>query len=218
MAIWLGSEAQPSSILEARSYGLGSVNEDRLSLASPEDLPEHIGYFDFGHHQTQPKRSPTYPFVPPGPTKAHILKSLGKASTVYHPHQKRRVVPPIPNGNVHNDPNLTGVRRIRHTSTGDTNHSDSFEHTAIWDQKAILSLGMYSSDPGRFAHQFDLGLEAVSICFHYSAAICSEMSCLGRWDKALSRSVSLNVRLKQPMFVFCIRLAHDLSCLPLSSL
>ena len=192
MAIWLGSEVQPSSTLEARSHGLGSVNEggqNLVSLASPEDLPEHLDYFDIGHHQTQPKRSPTYPFVPPGPTEAHILKSLGKASTVYHLYQKTRVVPPISNGNVHNDPNLTGLHRIRHSSTVDTKNSDSFEHTAVWDQKAILSLGMYSSDPGKFAHQFDLGLEAVSICFHSSAAICSEMPCLGRWDKALSRSL-----------------------------
>ena len=156
MAIWLGPEAQPSSTLED---GLGSVNS-RVSLASPEDLPEHSDYFDFEHHQTQPKRSPTYPFVPPGPTEAHILKSLGKASTVYHLYQKARVVPPIPNGNVHNNPSLTGPHRIRHSSTIDTNNSDSFEHTAVWDQKAILSLGMYASDHGKLAHQFDLGLEA----------------------------------------------------------
>ena len=198
MAIWLGPETQPSSTLEARSYGLESVNEYRVSLASPEDLPEHPDYLDIGHHQTQPKRSPTYPFVPLGPSEAHILKSLGKASTVYHPYQKTRVVPLIPNGNVHNNPNLTGPHCIRHSSTVDTKNSDSFEHTAIWDQKAILSLGMYSSDAGKFAHQFDLGLEAVSICFHSSAAICSEMSCLGRCDKALSRSVSLDARLKHP--------------------
>ena len=197
MAIRLESETQPSSTLEARSYGLQSVNEDNqflVSLASPEDLPEHPDYLHFRHHQTQPKRSPTYPFVPPGPTKAHILKSLSKSSTVYHLHQKRRVVPPIPNGKVLNDPILAGVQRIRHSSTVDTKNSDSFELTAIWDQKAILSLGMYSSDPGNFAYQFDLGLEAVSMCF-LSAAICSEMSCLGRWDEALSRSVSLNARL-----------------------
>ena len=198
MAVWLESEVQPSSPLEARSYGLGSVNESGVSLASPEGLPEHSDYFDFGHNQTQPKRSPTYPFVPPGPNKAHILDSLGKASTVYHPHQKRKVVRPIPNRNVHNDPSLTGVHRIRHSSTVDTKNSDSFEHTAIWDQKAILSLGMYSSNLGVFAHQFDLGLKPVSICFHSSAAISSKMSCLGRMDKALSRSVSLNLRLKQP--------------------
>ena len=144
MAIRLGSKAQPSSTLEARSYGLKSVNEDSVSLASLEGLLEHPDDFDSGHHQTQPKRSPTYPFVPPRPTEAHILKSLGKASTVFYLHQKGRVVPPIPNGNVHNDPMLTGPHRIRHSSTVDTKNSDSFEHTAIWDQKAILSLGMYS--------------------------------------------------------------------------
>ena len=183
MAIRLGSEAQPSPTLEAHSYGLESLDEDNqflVSLASPKDSSEHPDDFDFRHHQTQPKRSRTYPFVPPGPTKAHILKSLGKASTVYHLHQKRRVVPPIPNGNVHNDPFWTGPQRIRHSSTVDTKNSDSFEHTAIWDQKAILSLGMYSSDPGKFAHQFGLGLEAVFVCLHPSAAIFSEMSCLGR--------------------------------------
>ena len=202
MAIWLGPETQPSSTREARSYELDSVNGDvqsRVSLASPEEFPEHSDYFDFGHHQTQPKRSPTYPFVPAGPTEARILKSLGKASAVYHLYQQSRVVPPTPNSKVHNEPNLTGLHRIRHSSTVDTKNSDTFEHTAVWDQKAILSLGMHSSDLGKFAHQFGLGLglEAVFIFFH-SAAIYSEISCLGRWDQALSRSVSLNARLKHP--------------------
>lgn len=144
MPIRLESKAQPSSTLEGRSYGLESVNEDSVSLASLEDLLEYPDYFDSGHHQRQPKRSPTYPFVPSHPTEARILKPLGKASTVYHLHQKRRVVPPIPHGNVHNDPISTGPRRIRHSSTVDTKNSESFEHTAIWDQKAILSLGMYT--------------------------------------------------------------------------
>ena len=203
MAIRLGVEAEPSSTLEARSYGVESLNEDNqflVSLASPEDLLEHPDCFDFRHHQTQPKRSPTYPFVPPGPTKAHIRKSLGKASTLYHLHQKRRVTSPIPNRNVHNDPMLTGPQRIRHSSTVDTKNSDSFEHTAIWDQKAILSLGMYSSDPGQFTHHFDLGLEVVFNCLHSSAANFSKVSCLSRYDKALSHSVFVERTTKASCF------------------
>ena len=144
MAIWLEPEAEPSSTLEASLHGLGSICEDgqsQVPLAFPEGLPVHSDYFDFEDHQKQPKRSPTYPFLPSRPSEAHIFKPLGKASTVYHTYQKRRAVPPSPKRNVHAKPNLTGPHRIRHSSTFDTNNSESFEHTAIWDQKAILSLG-----------------------------------------------------------------------------
>ena len=146
MAIWLESEVEPSTTLDASLHELGSISEDgqtQAPSASPEGLTGHVDYFDFGDHQRHPKRSPTYPFVPPGPSEAHILKALGKSSNVYQTYQKRKNVPRIPKRKVHPKPSLTGPHTIRHSSTIDTYNSASFEDTAVWDQKAILSLGMY---------------------------------------------------------------------------
>ena len=189
MAIWLGPEAQPSSTLEARSYGLESVNEYHVSLASPEDLPEHPDYFDFGHHQKQPKRNPTFP---PSPSEVHNFKSLGRARNLYHFDQKRRVVPPLSKRHVQTKPSLTGPHRIRHSSTIDTNNSESFEHTAVWDQKAILSLGMSSPQTlvnmhNNTALSSKPSLSAFTPCCDLFGSVQ-----LGRCDKRLSRSVSSN--------------------------
>lgn len=145
MEIWLESEAEPSTTLTASLDGLGSMSEDsqtQAPSASPEGSSEHFDWFDFGDHQKPPKRSPTYPFVPPGPSEAHILKSLGKSSNLYRTYAKRRIAPPVPKRIVHTKPNLSGPHSLRHSSTIDTNNSESFEETAVWDQKAILSLGM----------------------------------------------------------------------------
>lgn len=145
MAIWAQSEAEPSTTPAVSFYRLESMGDDSQSWeppASPEGLSEPFDYHDFGDHQQPPKRSPTYPFVPPGPSEAHILKSLGKSSNVYHTYAKRGIVPPVPKRIVHTTPNLSGPHSLRHSSTIDTNNSESFEETAVWDQKAILSLGM----------------------------------------------------------------------------
>ena len=145
MAIWVQSEAEPSTTPAASLYGLESMSEDsqaRAPPASPEGLSEHFDCYDFGDQKGPPKRSPTYPFVPPGPSEAHILKSLGKSSNVYQTYAKRRIVPPLPKRIVHTKSNLSGPHSLRHSSTIDTNNSESFEETAVWDQKAILSLGM----------------------------------------------------------------------------
>ena len=146
MAIWLESEAEPSPTLADSLYKLGPIGEDSqtgVPSASPEPSTGHFDYFTLGDYQRPPKRSPTYPFVPLGPSKAPILKSLGKVSKVNQKHRQRRAVPPIPNRLVHTKSILTGPHRIRHSSTIDTHNSASFEDTAVWDRKAILSLGMY---------------------------------------------------------------------------
>lgn len=132
--------------MDASLYQLGSISEDshtRAPLASPEDLTGRFDYFDFGGQPNPPKRSPTYPFVLPGPSEEHILKSLGRASNVYQRNQKRRSAPPVSKRIVHTEPNLPGPNQIRHSTTMDTNNSASFEDTAVWDQKSILSLGIY---------------------------------------------------------------------------
>ena len=147
MAIWLESEAEPSPTLDDSLYKLGPIGENSQAgapSACPGPSTGHSEYFAFEDNQRPPKRSPTYPFVPLGPSEAPILKSLGKVSKVNQKHRKRRAVPSIPNRLVHTKSNLTGPHRIRHSSTIDTNNSASFEDTAVWDRKAILSLGMYS--------------------------------------------------------------------------
>ena len=147
MAIWLESEAEPSPTLEDSLYKLGSMGEDSQAgapSACPGPSTRHFEYFAFEDNQRQPKRIPTYPFVPLGPSEAPILKSLGKVSKANQKHRKRRAVPSIPNRLVRTKSNLTGPHRIRHSSTINTYNSASFEDTAVWDRKAILSLGMYS--------------------------------------------------------------------------
>ena len=148
MPIWLEPENEPLPTMDAGPYGLGHIKEDsqtRAPSASPDGLSEHFDYFDFEDHQERPKRSPTYPFVPSCPLKVHVLKPLGKADDMRPKYQKPSVVPPIPERLVHNEINLIGPHRIRHSSTIDTKNSASFEATAVWDQKAILSLGTYTS-------------------------------------------------------------------------
>lgn len=143
MAPSLESGAEPFTTLDTNLYGLVPIIEDghtRAPSASPEDSTGHYDYFDFGGQQKPPKRSPTYPFVPPGPSEEHILKSLGRASNVYQQKQKRRFMPPASKRAVRTEPDLPVPNRIRHSSTIDTNNSASFEDTAVWDQKAILSL------------------------------------------------------------------------------
>lgn len=145
MAASLKSEAEHTTTLDASIHELESIDEDshiRAPSASPEENSDRFDYFDFGGQQKPPKRSPTYPFVPPGPSEEH-LRSLGRVSNRYPRSQKRKFVPSISKKIVHTEPNLPGSNRIRHSSTFNTNNSASFEDTAIWDQKAILSLGMY---------------------------------------------------------------------------
>lgn len=146
MAISLGPEAEPARNLDENLFELGHISEDShtpVPSASPKDISTHFDYFDFGGQQKPPKRSPTYPFVPPGPSEEHILKSLGRVSNRYPKSQKRKFAPSVSKKPVHTEPNLPGPNQIRHSSTINTNNSASFEDTAVWDQKAILSLGMY---------------------------------------------------------------------------
>ncbi len=131
------SEAEHATTLDASIHELESIDEDshiRAPSASPEENSNRFDYFDLGGQQKPPKRSPTYPFVPPGPSEEH-LRSLGRVSNRYPRSLLRKVV--------HTEPSLPGSNSIRHSSTFNTNNSASFEDTAVWDQKAILSLGMY---------------------------------------------------------------------------
>ena len=151
------SKAEPSITWNANLHDLGPISEEnhtRAPSASPEDFTQCFDHFDFVSEQKAPKRSPTYPFVPPGPSEEHIRKSRGRASNVYRKHQKRNYAPLAIKGKVHTEPDSPALNHIRHASTIDTKNSASFEDTAVWDQKAILSLGMYSYQPLRTSHGF----------------------------------------------------------------
>lgn len=141
------SKAEPSTTWNANLHELGPISEEstRAPSASPEEFTGHFDYFDLVGEKKPPKRSPTYPFVPPGPSEEHILKSLGSTSNLYRKTQKCNFARPLAKGKPHTEPNLPGLNQIRHASTFDTSNSASFEDTAVWDQKAILSLGMQSS-------------------------------------------------------------------------
>lgn len=151
------SKAEPSKPWNANLNELGPISEEshtREPSASPEDLPGDFDYFDFVNEQKPPKRSPTYPFVPPGPSKEHILGLQGRASNVYRKYYKHNYAPPVSQGKVHTEPNSPGLKHILHASTIDTNNSASFEDTAVWDQKAILSLGIYPCQTPGTSHSF----------------------------------------------------------------
>lgn len=138
-----GAEDEPFTTVDPSLYQLGSISEDshiRAPSASPEDLTVHYDSIDFGGHQKSPKRSSTFPYVPRGPSVELALKI---ASNGYQRNQERRSEPPASEKLVHSGPNLPGPKQIRHSATIDTYNSASFEDTAVWDQKAILSLGMY---------------------------------------------------------------------------
>ena len=162
MAVWLDSGPETSTTLDTNRYERRPTSEDsqtRCPSASPEDSTECFDHFDFEDHRKPPKRSETYPFVPPSPSKAHVLKP-GTASKAYPTTRKRRVMAPILNSVVPTEFNLEGAPRIRHASTIDTNNSASFDDTAVWDQKAILSLGMYLFQSEYIASWCAFGLKA----------------------------------------------------------
>ena len=165
MAVWLESGPETSTTLVANLYERRPTSEDsqtRCPSASPEDSTECFDRFDFGDHRKAPKRSETYPFVPPSPSKAHILKP-GTASKAYPTTRKRRVMAPIRNSVVPTEFDSGEPPRIRHASTIDTNNSASFDDTAVWDQKAILSLGMYLVQSEFVAPWCAFGLKAGSV-------------------------------------------------------
>ena len=154
------SRAEPSTAWNANPHELGPICEEshtRASSAFPQDLTEQFDDFDFVGEKNPPKRSPTFPFMPPGPSKEQLLKSLGKASSLYRNHPKRSYVLPVAKGKAHTEPILPGLNHIRHASTFDTNNSASFEDTAVWDQKAILSLGMNSLQTLGTLHFYKFG-------------------------------------------------------------
>lgn len=165
------AEAEPSTIMDAGLYQLGSINEDghtQATSGSPQGSTEGFNYFDFGGQPKPPKRSPTYPFIPPGPSEEHIPKILTSGSNLSQRNQKRGSAPLVSKITVHNKLNRPGPNQIRHSNTMDTNNSASFEDTAIWDQKAILSLGMLLPHTLSNFHTFgDVGLKGITIKFVY---------------------------------------------------
>ncbi len=123
----------------------------REESSSPRPYQEGTAVDDFGNQATAPKRRSTHPPVSfaangrpitdhnqvedpkPGPlARANTYGTSNSTGKYIKRHCFDRTKP----GNIDPKPNTP-----RRASTIDTKYSVSFEETAIWDQKSILSLG-----------------------------------------------------------------------------
>ena len=139
----------PFCSLNECSHGLGSISDtghSRAPSASAEPYKERFGFFGPTVQDIPPKRSSTYPPLPPNPSDELPPKVLRRSSTTYPSGQKQRITPPTLKRVSISDSNLPSKKQIRQ-STFDTNCSASFADTAIWDQKTILSLGTHLFRP-----------------------------------------------------------------------
>ncbi len=145
MAASFASEAEPLASPEESFRGLGPISEDgdgRAPSASPEPYPERPDYFDHTAQEKAPQRSQTYPLVPSILSDKHIRKPMNRSSTANRPSQKHRISRRPSKRSTFSEPDLP-IQNQSRQSTIDTKNSLSFEDTAVWDEKAILSLGMY---------------------------------------------------------------------------
>ena len=145
MAASFASEAEPLTNPEESFHGLGSISEDgdsRAPSASPEPYPERPNYFDHTAQENAPQRSRTYPLVPSNLSHERIRKSMNRSSTANQPSQKHRTSRRPSQRSLFSEPDLP-IQNQSRQSTIDTKNSLSFEDTAVWDEKSILSLGTY---------------------------------------------------------------------------
>ena len=149
-----------TSIITRDSAGLDRIDEDKFTqtqVASPVAENSRSDYFDFASRVRRPRRRSTDPVSPSSTEKglsATKAPSL-RAATTYVPTKQnstepkkttlgsigntfRRILPGKQNNFAEAGPSGIHPRR---GSTIYTNYSASFEDTAIWDRKAILSLG-----------------------------------------------------------------------------
>ncbi len=144
MAASSASEAEPLTSPEESFHGLGSISEDgdgRAPSASPELSPDRSSYFDHAAQENAPQRSQTYPLVASTLSDEHIRKSFNRSSTANQPSQKHRTSRPPSKRSTFSELN-SPIQNQSRQSTIDTKNSLPFEDTAVWDEKAILSLGM----------------------------------------------------------------------------
>lgn len=137
---------------------LDAIREDggsRERSGSPEPMRNSVDVNDFEYQL--PQRGLTHPTVPQG-LKVRSLSgginpprrsngTAGKAKVGGDPTRRRK--PPLSHRFFHrtqspdSDRSYPGPKRH---STINTEVSASFEETAMWDHKTILSLGMYSDE------------------------------------------------------------------------
>lgn len=129
--------------------GLGAISENSLlreQSASPEPIQEGTAYFDFQDGRYQRPQSPrqssiNQPLVADGSAEGSEPNSLNKANRTRTYDKRSKSVPPISGKTKLVESQIAGQVPRRH-STNLTQNSESFAETAVWDQKAILSLGM----------------------------------------------------------------------------
>ena len=208
MAYRRRSEAEPSTTLDFSLYGSEPIAGDSQTRAPPASQgawTEQSDYSDFGDPYRPSKRSPTYPFVPCGSSDAHTHRTSGRVSNVFSKILKREV---------DDGHSFTGPNNIRHASTFDTYKSASFEDTAVWDEKAILSLGMYPFPaPSVMRNTLILALKL------YETSLPSSPEVVFLEYSASSTVTTRYFRMfaeRMPEMSWCLTLAiYDLSRLPL---
>ena len=153
------AKARMSSSSDREPAALHRIDEDGLlqtQVASPVAHNGRSDYFDFATNERKPRRSSTDP-VSPSSTEKRATTSKPRAATTYEPERQssaeptrstfgyfgrplRWILPGKQNNVAEAVPKGHAVRRH---STQNTNYSASFEDTAVWDRKAILSLGKW---------------------------------------------------------------------------
>ena len=134
---------------------LGPITEHRTDFASPTSYTGQTEYFDWVPEDRGPRRRSTDPVSPNSPG----FSSPGpkpRARTTYEPRvgsSKSSGPPKARSRFTHNLLNRLGLYRqdttepsapihpARRHLSHDTNYSESFEATEVWDRKSILSLG-----------------------------------------------------------------------------
>ena len=134
---------------------LGPITEHRADFASPTSYTSQTEYFDWVPLERGPRRRSTDPASPSSPELSNT-GTKPRARTTYEPEvgpSKNRVPPKAKSRFTHHflnrfgfnrhetiEPAAPGPSTRRHLSH-DTNYSESFEATEVWDRKSILSLG-----------------------------------------------------------------------------
>ena len=132
------------AVLDTSVDELGPLSGDSLlreQSASPEPISERRDYFNFEGAQQGLRRRSTHPPVATESLEGQEPGPLGRASTTRVSNKNFKSAPPSSfDKNTFVEDHHSGQSPRRNSTIG-TQNSLSFDETAVWDQKAILSLG-----------------------------------------------------------------------------
>lgn len=135
---------------------LGTIAESeavRVQSSSPEPYVEGTEVNDFGERSAAPRRRSTHPSVPLEPSEPPSSDSLPYEPKKSPIQRAKTIENPSRTHKFQSSRQIFSRRRSadtdflpqspRRQSTANTKKSESFEKTAVWDRKAILSLGQF---------------------------------------------------------------------------